>query len=338
MSDNGTYLKSREYWHRLVWGVSVGFLSALGAVIFIALMNFGISILWSDPQTPTPFSGSWRIVAIMTGAGFLVGLLHKFLNAEEANVFAALVKGRLDPRPVPGALLVSLISLVGGFSIGPEVPSGMLAGGLGTWLSERRNLSDETRRTNVLSGVMAAYGGLFTSPFAMMLIPIEMAHRQSLAYFGTIFIAGLSAVIGFAIFFTDAGQQYASTLRLLDLPTYDLQTWHLVAALVLGIVGAFVGAIFAITMKLFKRLAAPLAHRPIIRSTLAGYSGEEQLQAIVTLTILVSIFQLGLGLLKLGFFNPLHFKFGDERLANRYWGYHYPVTTRRLYRLQHSGQ
>ena len=94
-----------------------------------------------------------------------------------------------------------------------------------------------------------------------MLIPIELAHKQSLAYFGTIFIVSLSAVAGFAVFFTQAGQEFADTLRLLDLPLYELQTWHLLIAPVLGILGACVAAVFAITMQLFKRLTAPLQHR-----------------------------------------------------------------------------
>jgi SulP family sulfate permease len=39
----------------------------------------------------------------------------------------------------------------------------------------------------------------------------------------------------------------------------------------------------------------------VVNSALSGFTGEEQLQAMVTLTILVGLFQLALGLLKLGF-------------------------------------
>ena len=46
-----------------------------------------------------------RILVIMTAAGLIVGLIHRFAEAEEVNVFG--VKGRLDPRPVPGAILVA---------------------------------------------------------------------------------------------------------------------------------------------------------------------------------------------------------------------------------------
>ena len=119
----------------------------------------------------------------------------------------AIVKGRLDPRPVPGELLVSLVSLIGGFSLGPEVPSGMLAGGLATWISERRKLSEEVQRTNVLSGIMGAYGGLFTTPFAFLIMPVELPHRQRPRYYGTLVIGGAAAVLGFALFFALSGGQ-----------------------------------------------------------------------------------------------------------------------------------
>ena len=89
----------------------------------------------------------------------------------------------------------------------------MLAGGLATWLSERRKLSDELRNTNVLSGVVSAYGGLFTSPFAFVLMRLELAHRQTPAYFGTIVIATVAATIGFSLFYAAAGQEFAELLN-----------------------------------------------------------------------------------------------------------------------------
>jgi H+/Cl- antiporter ClcA len=117
----------------------VGLLSVLGTHLFVVVMNLGISLVWPEAPGPDPFSGSVRIPVIMT----IVGLIHHFVEAKEVNVFRAIVKGRLDPRPVPGAILVALTSLIGGFSLGPEVPTGMLAGGLATWLSERRKLATE---------------------------------------------------------------------------------------------------------------------------------------------------------------------------------------------------
>jgi H+/Cl- antiporter ClcA len=266
------FLKDPIFWQKLAWGVLVALLAGLGTLIFVILMNLGLGLVWGwlDMAEVEAFSGTWQIVAIMTAAGLIVGLLHHFTKAEEVNVFQAVQKGYLDPKPVPASLLVSLVSLIGGFSVGPEVPSGMLAGGLGTWLSERRKMSDEFRETNVLSGVVSAYGGLFTSPFAFVLMRLELAHMQSPAYFGIIVIATVAATLGFAFFYAVAGEEFAALLRLLDLPSYTLELWHLAVAIVLSVVGAALALIYGLTMGTVKRLVAPLENQPILRCTGAG--------------------------------------------------------------------
>jgi H+/Cl- antiporter ClcA len=145
------FAKSKEYWVRFGWGILMGFLSALGAYIFVALMDFGLNLLWTEQPGAAFLSGNWQIVVILTAAGLLVGLLYHFTNAREVNGIMAMVKGDVDTKPIPAGLLVSLISLVGGFSLGPEVPAGMIAAGLSTWVSKWRNLSAEIRKSNIIS-------------------------------------------------------------------------------------------------------------------------------------------------------------------------------------------
>ena len=72
-------LKSKEYWNDLVWGLLLGLLSAIGAFIFIFLMNWGQRIFLPTLTNWTLFSGPWWLVVLMTGAGFLVGVIHRYL-------------------------------------------------------------------------------------------------------------------------------------------------------------------------------------------------------------------------------------------------------------------
>ena len=216
-------LKSRTYWKRMGWGLFLGLISAIGAFIFIILMNLGQSIFLGNlAHNWTPFSGPWWIVGVMTVAGLLVGILHRFTPARQIDAFGALGKGYLDPKPVPSSLLASLISLIGGFSLGPEVPTGFLAAGLGSWVSRRRKMDAETTRTNVLSSISGAYAGLFSSPLTMLLMLLESDHKQSIIYYGTLLIAGFAAVIGFALFYALEGFNFSSLLGILSLPAYDL--------------------------------------------------------------------------------------------------------------------
>ena len=263
-------LRSKTYWKRLGWGLFLGLFSAIGAFIFIFIMNLGQSLVLPGLTNWTPFSGPWYMVVLMTLIGLVVGLIHRYTSAQQMDVFDAVDKGKMDPKPVPPSLLVSILSLIGGFSLGPEVPTGMLAAALGSWISKNRKMDDESSRTNVISGVSGAYAGLFSSPFVVLLMLLESSHFQSIAYYGTLLIAGLAAAIGFSLFYALNGMAVSSLLGILSLPTYHLEIWHLGVGVVLGLVAVPVAIIFGILNKIIKRIVEPLNNKPVIRSTLGG--------------------------------------------------------------------
>jgi H+/Cl- antiporter ClcA len=199
-----------------------------------------------------------------------VGLIHRYTPAAQLDVFEAVDEGGLDPRPVPASMLASFVSLIGGFSLGPEVPIGMLSAGFATWLSERRNMDVETQRTNVIGGVSAAYAGLFSSPFALIIMILESTHMQSIAYYGTLLIAGLAAAVGFSLFYWVGGDTYSSLLGLVQPPAYDLRVWDIGLGVVLGALAVPVAVIFMLIVKVLRGLIAPLNSRPVIRGAVGG--------------------------------------------------------------------
>ncbi len=234
-------------------------------------MNWGQSLLLPSLTNWTPFSGPWYMVVLMTAIGLVVGLFHRYTSARQMDVFDAVDKGNMDSKPVPPSLIVSIISLIGGFSLGPEVPTGMLAAALGSWVSKIRKLDDETSRTNVISGVSGAYSGLFSSPFVVLLMLLESSHFQTIAYYGTLLIAGLAAAIGFELFYALNGMAVSSLLGILSLPSYNLQLFDLITGILLGVVAVPVALVFVILNRGIQRLVAPLNSKPVIRSTLGGF-------------------------------------------------------------------
>lgn len=271
MSDDFN-LRSKDYWKRMGWGLFLGLISAIGAFIFIMLMNLGQSILIPHlAENWTPFSGSWWIVGVMTVAGLLVGIIHRYTPAKRLDPFGAVEKGYLNPKAVPSSLLASLISLISGFSLGPEVPTGFLAAGLGSWISKRRKKDPEATRINVISSISGAYSGLFSSPLVMLIMLLEIKHKQSVIYYGTILIAGLAAVIGFGLFYALNGFNYASLLGILSPPAYDLKLWHLGVSILLGILAVPFALVFVIFTRIFTRILEPINNKPILRNTLGGF-------------------------------------------------------------------
>jgi H+/Cl- antiporter ClcA len=265
-------LKSRTYWKKMAWGLSLGFMGAVAALIFILLMDLGQSFyIPYTTNTWQLFTGPWWLVVIMTGAGLIVGLIHHYTPAKQMDVFDAMEKGYLDPKPMPSSVVASLVSLIGGFSLGPEVSTGMLVTGLASWISKKRNLDPDTTSIMVKSSISGAWAGLFSSPFAMLIMLLESKHKQSVIFYGTLLIAGLAAVIGFAIFYAFQNFNYSSLLGLLSPPEYHLTLWNLIESIFLGILAVLVALVFVILNKIFSRLVEPLNNRPIIRSTLGGF-------------------------------------------------------------------
>ena len=264
-------LRSREYWKRMGWGLSLGLLSAIGAFIFIFLMTLGQSLILPNLTNWTPFTGPWWIIGVMTGAGFIVGLIHRYTTAQQMDVFKAVKDGYLDPKPVPSSILISLISLITGFCLGPEVPTGMLSAGLGSWISKLRAMSSDQTKINVQSSISGAYAGLFSSPVVVLLMLLESDHKQTINYYGTLLIAGLAAVVGFGLFYTLNGMSVSSLLGILSQPAYHLRIYDLVDSIGLGILAVPFALLFVIMTKGFSRIVKPLNSTPILRGVLGGF-------------------------------------------------------------------
>lgn len=269
MSENFD-LRSKSYQKQLGWGLLTGLLSSISAFIFIALVDWGTDLVWPTKPGWEPFSGSWTIVVVMTVFGLIVGLIHHFTPAAQLDVFEAVDNGRLDPKPVPASVFASFMSLIGGFSLGPEVPTGMLAAGLGTWLSERRKLDEDTTRTNVLSSVAGAYAGLFSSPFALIVMLLESTHMQTAVYYGTLFIASLAAAIGFSLFYWLGGDMFSNLLGLVQPPDYDLRVYEVGLGVVFGLIAVPIAVVFLLIARLLGRLVSPLNSQPIVRGVIGG--------------------------------------------------------------------
>jgi len=150
------------------------------------------------------------------------------------------------------------------------VPTGMLAAALGSWISKNRKMDDESSRTNVISSVSGAYAGLFSSPFVVLLMLLESSHLQSIAYYGTLLIAGLAATIGFSLFYALNGMAVSSLLNILSLPAYHLQLWDIFIGIFLGLIAVPVAIVFVVINRGMKRIVSPLDSKPVIRSTIGG--------------------------------------------------------------------
>ena len=263
------FLQSSLWWGYVARSLGLALVGAVSALLFVGGTEKLTELIWDEPPSGEAFSGSVRVLVVLTAAGVLVGLVRRLVpSADEVNVFDGLVAGRVEPHAVPGGLLVATCSIVGGASLGPEVPTGMLAGGLATAVAERQGWDEEGRRAAVTASVSSAWGGLFTSPYVSTLMTLELAHVQSPAFWPFLLIDVAAALVGFVVFYAAGG--WADLLRFLDLPAYSFAAVDLAWAVLIGVICAVAGVGFVALVRGFHALAAMLGPRPLLKGTVAG--------------------------------------------------------------------
>jgi chloride channel protein, CIC family len=268
-SDSVALVRTPGFWVIMRYAALFGVVLAFAALAFSGLVKGGTKLWFTLPKNPGWLDGSLWWVAVTAAAGVLVGLMRRFLRVplKLPGTAKELTDQRVEPSTVLKAVAVSLVSLAGGASLGPEDALGKMGGGLGTWVSERRKLSEDMRATNTLSGMSAAYGGLLSSPILASILTLELA-RPKARRFADMLPAGLlSASVAFAVYFPIAGSTFVG---IYTLPSYKYEDWQLLAAIPLGLVAGALGLITVVAIGLMTKLTAPLVKHTILRSTIGG--------------------------------------------------------------------
>ena len=261
--------RSPGFWATIGYAVVFGVVLAFAALAFLGLIKGGTNLWFTLPKNPGWFDGSLWWVAVTAGAGVLVGVMRRAFRVpvKLPGTVGELKAQRVEPAPVPAAVAVSLVSLVGGASLGPEGGLGMMGGGLGTWISERRKLSEEMRATNTLTGMSGAYGGLLSSPILAVILVLEIARPKAARMADTLVGGLLASTVAFAVYFPIAGSTFVG---LYSLPAFQYKDWQLLAAVPLGLVAGALALITVVVIGLMSKLTASLVKRTILRSTIGG--------------------------------------------------------------------
>lgn len=119
-----------------------------------------------------------------------------------------------------------------------------------------------------------AFGGLFSSPFLATLLVLEVAHvarrRIERALIGSL----VASSVAFGITFALVGSLF---LGIYEVPTYEYEDWHLLAAVALGLVAAVVVVVMSLLGRIVRavimRLPGPALVRPVIGGLVFGLIG-----------------------------------------------------------------
>jgi H+/Cl- antiporter ClcA len=140
--------RSPGFWLLMRYAALLAVVLAFAALAFLALVKGGTNLWFTLPKNPGWLDGNLWWVAVTTAAGVLVGVLRRLfrLPAKLPGTVKELEDQRVEPSTVLKAAAVSVVSLAGGASLGPEDALGKLGGGLGTWVSSERSSATTCER------------------------------------------------------------------------------------------------------------------------------------------------------------------------------------------------
>lgn len=256
---------------RIVDAALLGLVGGLFATVYLVVVEGGIHRLWGERVgTAEWFSAPLSVLVIPVVAGLLVGLIYKYFHLPPRfkGFIDELEEGEVEPKTAPGAVLVAVVSLIGGASLGPEAPLGTGAGAMGTWLGRRRGLDAEGVRSTTFAGMSAVFGGLVSSPLGGPLIAFELEHEQSRSYYFDHLIPGVVAgAVGFGVMYPIIG---APILAQYNIAGVEFRSWMLLAGVGVGLAGTLVAWVVGQIMVRTVGVMRHLDQRPVIRGLTGG--------------------------------------------------------------------
>ncbi len=125
---------------------------------------------------------------------------------------------------------------------------------MGAWLFTRLEDPDEAdaREMYTLSGMAGAMGAAFSAPLFAAVLASELSPTRKENYAAAFIPELFAATIGFVVYFGVTG---STMLGSYALPAYDFRVEHLLIAVLLGVLSAFIPILFALIKKLVSVLS-----------------------------------------------------------------------------------
>ena len=250
-------------------------LLAVVAIAFTALWLGAYSLLnkaiWSNNFVT---SHAWTIPVGVLFFSLLVGLAQKYLRAPtviDGGAMASMKGGghdKADYTTFPGALFTSFCSLLSGASVGPEGALGALVQDITAWMGEKLKVAEESKLGLSLAALASAYNGIIGSPLFTGVLATEFqigGKELGLAFLAWNLLAG---VIGY-FFFTLLGLPvFAQSIAFTPISTLTLS--YALYAILLGLVGALLTLLIAVSFQVFGRVMGRFGERVVLRTMVAA--------------------------------------------------------------------
>jgi chloride channel protein, CIC family len=282
------------YYRLMLYAGLFGGLSSLIATGYITLYNQGVKFF--GQHSVYLFNINFWPLILLGVAGVFIGLAIKFFGQHGGLGVAQsqyAKTGGLNYRNLPSILLQGFIALWSGAAIGPEGTLTFVAGGLGTFVSERLKLQKDDVQVLAYSAIAGAFGGFFGSPIVGAVGAVEYMFIKELNLYRHLIPGLIAGAVGYGVYFAILHTSYLGVYSFPDFAS--LRLVDLVWALLVGVIAGAIGILHKLVFGLMHRVFGRFNKRPVIRAIIGGlvigligsflpltlYSGQNQLLQII---------------------------------------------------------
>lgn len=236
---------------------------------------------FDEPADFGYYAGHKWWIAVPAGAGLVIGVIRYIFTYPENldGIFKEINTCHVDYRHAPLTLIISMISLAFGATLGPEQALGTVGGGLGCFINERIDLDDADKQLMFMSSMAGGIGSLFPSPMLTVMLFYELG-KPPRDMVESMIIMGFSAMAAFIVGYPIIGATFLNYISQSSaMLSYDwkFELWHVLPAFVIGIISAFLSLSIMITVgvnkQIFARIRMRLARFPFLRQVIPPLIG-----------------------------------------------------------------
>lgn len=295
---------ARTIWLALVLGAAVGALSG----IYLDVVRRTQDLLWDGSDPLLPGDGAWQPIVVCVAGGILVGLIRIRHDRDSPHDLEdalarldTLVETSTEPDGKPPvkvswlvrAVLLGVVSLAFGASLGPEAPLLVLAISLGDRVARILRIS---RSEAALISASGALSGLFGGPLAAVALPLERGGGtdRKVRMIGVSLVAGVAGLVALLLVLpSGAAPRYELPPLETDSASelLDAIGWSALAAIPAAVAGILLLLAIAPAGRWASRLAPAILPRAAVGGLILGccgaingltlFSGEHQGQELI---------------------------------------------------------
>jgi H+/Cl- antiporter ClcA len=259
-----------ESWYRrlLLFAVALGLAGGLISLAYSGVTGLPIRGLFGEPSAD-PWSGRWWWIPLVAAGGLAVAALRRLWSVSDdvPGAVALAEAGWVDPAVGPRWVVVSVVSLCFGASLGPSFGIVVAGGSLGAWLARRAGTDDEdVGRQYATTGMAGSLGALFSAPLFSTILAGELSPSPRQGHAVAFTTRFLSATLGYVVYFGVTG---AVMLDAFSIPGYAYENVHLLYGVVLGLASVVALLVFSVVGKAVARVADAIAD-PYLRGVVGG--------------------------------------------------------------------